>query len=183
MRSLKKTSLALALLACSACSYLDMSTAAQLNALNPLEADPADFSVYLDVPEAVGIPSGSARLGFEGTRSDTGESLSGEFTLHELPLPDGTRVYRIADADLAPMRTLQANMKKWKEEAGRKASGSISFWLQACLASETLDPDAPINVDLTLQKDGQRMPLITGLPISKFLERTESGNFLPCTDL
>lgn len=174
---------AIAVLALSACGYVDMSTAARLGSMSPLTADPADFTIYLDIPEGVELPAGSAKLGFGGTRSDTGERLSAEYVLDARQLPDGTRVYRIAEADLAPMRMLQAEMRQWKAEVGRAASGTLSVAMTPCLSGDTLDPDAPVNVDLALEDGGTPMPLIKDLPISEFLEQTESGNFLPCSDL
>jgi hypothetical protein len=131
----------LSLLLVSACSSLVPSTTAQLAQLSPLEADPAAIALAIQLPPGLVVPEGGAKMVIEATSKSTGESRRGDYVLASQPGDpaqfagdpgDSVTFYRLAKADIAPMRALQAQVADWKAADPDGTAGSFSMGLAGC---------------------------------------------------
>jgi hypothetical protein len=172
----KFTSLILIL---SACTRIVPGTALQLNALSPLEADPAGFAVAMALPVGLGIELQSARLMFMVARTDTGETRGGAFVLERVSA-DQT-IYQIAPRDLNALRALQDVARQWKTEGDDVTSGSLSVTMSPCRVGAGPADDARASVDIRIDADGPFLPLIRKGPISALAEPEQIRNMGTCS--
>ena len=136
----------LAMLALTGCSALVPSTAARLATVDPLTADPAALHLVVILPPGLAVSPGSAKLDLSADRGE--EHLGGSFALADRPLPPGVavpqgataRAFAIADADVARMRALQAEIAGWKSEG--PAKGSLGLGIGGCAIGEGPASDA-----------------------------------------
>lgn len=180
MYTLRILALSLSILAGTACSYVNTSTLARLTTLSPLEADPADFTVFISLPNDINLVPGSAKLTLQADRADTGEAFAETYILDEKRSEVGDQIYRIAPEDIPDLRTNQALARAWEAEAPEATSGTLSFTLEACKTVDTPDLNGVIQVDLSIAEDGPRMPLISDLPLSLYETQAERGKIRPC---
>lgn len=170
------------LLLLSACGTLNPVTLYQLSQVSPLEADPADFTVAIDVSKGVAIAPGSARLVLTVKRAE--DAREGQFILQRiaapgsgLPKPTGAfALFRVAQADLTRMRLLQATALGWETEDPDGTSGSLSALLTACSNAPGPAPDAVTSVFLRVAPEGAFLPLAKQVPLRQLAE----NGFYPC---
>ncbi len=148
----------------SACTSIVPGTVMRLNAISPLEADPADFAVAITLPDGLGITPNSAQLAMEVSRTDTGESRSDVFILERLQ--GDPVIYQIAPDDHADLRALQAISLQWQEENDDATSGSIGVTLAPCKIGNGPAADARVSVAIRTAQDGAFLPLIRNGPVS-----------------
>lgn len=137
----------------SGCLSLVPTTAFKASQLNPLITDPADLAAFLDLPDGLGtLPDGNI-LVLEATRDDDGTVMSQTYTLQ-----DWQGGLRIAPEDRDRFRAQQAMILEWKDGPGAK--GSLSIDLAPCAIGDGPADDARYSVDLMLEQDGPRLPLL-----------------------
>ena len=156
MKSILLSSLALLLCACTS---LVPSTALLVARLDPLTADPADLAAFLILPEGLALDETPATLTLAGVREDDGSTLSETVRLEAWQ--DG---YRIAPADHARLRAAQSRLAEWK--AGPGMSGSLSVAVSPCVTGPGPARDARYSVDILLERDGPRLPLLRNAPVA-----------------
>lgn len=163
----------------SACSNVVPSTAMRLNALSPLEADPAQFAVAITLPEGLDIEPKSARLRFNVRRSDTGETRNGNFVLQRVVA--GPAIYQVAPDDLDALRAVQAVARQWKGENPGATRGSMSVTLSPCKAGEGPADNARASIAIKVTADGPYLPLIRNGPISAVSDPEQIRKMGACT--
>jgi hypothetical protein len=177
--------LAIALgVAVTACSVIVPSTAARLSALDPLTADPAVLELVVILPPGLAVSPGSAKLELSADRGN--EHKGGSFRLVDRPaapgqdLPDGAtaRRFAIAEADVARVRALQAEIAVWKREGA--ASGSLGLGIGGCAIGEGPALDATGSVLILLRKDGPFLPLIAEGKLADLLGAEVLAAIKPC---
>lgn len=176
---MKPQILGLALLL-SACSAVVPSGIAKLYQLTPLESDPADLAVALDLPESVRIKPGTAQISFNAKRSDTGQSSDGAYELEHRQDANGLTILAVAQEDQAPLRAQQAMIRDWEAENEEATSGSISVGFEGCKATEDLDLQDEVSVLLRTQEDGRFFHLIRDAPLSDVLQVFELEKIEDC---
>ncbi len=163
------------------CATVNPITLARLATVSPLRADPADFTVFLRLPAGLDVAPGQARLVLLAERRDTGDTLEGRYVLERQDLPDGQQAWRVARPDLARLRADQARARAWKEAVPDESGGSLSLTVGGCRTDAgPIAPDATVDVGLTLERDGPRLPLISGAPVTRILDGAEMGELQPC---
>lgn len=160
------------------CGTLVPTTVARLAGVSPLNADPAGFEVALDLPQGVGVRPGSAILGFEAARSDTGEAFAQEFQLEMSPGTPPT--WRFAEADLAAIRQFQAQARAWESDAPAASSGSISVGLGPCLIGDGPAAEAVISSALRIQQGGPFLPLMRNVALLQFADAADISALPAC---
>lgn len=162
----------------SACSNLVPSTALRLNALSPIEADPADIAVAINLPEGLEIIPNSAQLMMAIRRSDTGEAREGVFVLERVPAQ--LAVFRVATEDRDALRDLQATARHWKLENDDASNGSLSVTLAPCKMGEGPAVDASASLSIRLTEGGAFLPLIQNGPVSAVVKPEQLRDMGPC---
>jgi hypothetical protein len=177
---LRPVFLAAALCALTACGYVSPMTVAHLNALSPLEADPADIAVALTLPEGIGLAEEGAVFSVEASRKDTGEALSYRAKLAEESRGD-IRILRIPKADHATLRDAQATVTAWKAERPSRGSGSFSVEATFCKTDPEIDPDATFSIAIQTEAGGAFLPLVSNAPLRRTPHIKDAiGTIEPC---
>lgn len=174
----------LGLLALSACASVVPSTAARLAAFDPLTADPAALELVLILPPGLAVTPGSARLDLSASRGR--ERRSGSFRLAERPVPPGiplpknatARGFAIAEADVARMRALQAEIAVWKREGS--ARGQFGLGIGGCAIGDAPAPDARGSVLIRVDRDAAFLPLVADGRLSDLLGPEVLRAIKPC---
>ncbi len=175
-----KPSAVLLPIALSACAMTDPLTLARLAATSPLEADPAAFEVRANLPDGLALAPGTAALTLSAARE--GETEQGRFVLAQAHDGDAT-VLRVATADLAAMRALQARINAWEESDPEGTEGSLGIEVLPCTTGAGPAADARFSIDLVTEPDGPARPLLRPVPVRRFEEtlRKEAGvGLMPC---
>lgn len=172
--------LPLALLLLAGCGSVVPTTLARLSALSPLEADPADIAVSLQLPAGLGVKPGSAKISVQAERSDTNESFSEGFVLARSTGSDGSTVYQVAASDHARFKALQDKAQSWEAENSKATSGSLSVGLEGCTIGPGPSDDATLSVSIRTEADGTFLPLIRDAALDKVLDKTEAAQMGPC---
>lgn len=165
----------------SGCATVNPVTLAKAAQIDPLSADPALFTVYLDLPEGLAIAPGGAVLSVSTTFATTGEAESGSFPLVARDV-GGMRAWTVAPDDLDRLRALQAQARDWEALDAKASSGSIALGITGCTTGAGPDPKARISADLDLDGTGARLPLIRGLTVARLLEETGGAATPACPD-
>ncbi len=168
-------SLILSLMLMPACTSLVPNTVTQLNRMDPTIADPQDFAIMIEMPEGLDFIPGSAQLRFMTQRTDTGESRSETFMLEQYE-----QTFAVADADLVPLRTLQATARRWKAENPDASNGSMGVWVAPCVVGDGPASDARVSVSIRMEQDGPFMPLVRNGPISAVAGSERIGEMKEC---
>ena len=163
----------------SACTSIVPDTALRLNALSPIEADPAGFSVAVALPEGLDIEPKSAQLRFVVIRTDTGETRNRAFVLERLVADQA--IYRVAPNDLDAFRAFQALARQWKTENDDATSGSLGVTLSPCKVGAGPVHDARASVAVQTHPDGPFMPLIRNGPISAIVGPEQIHEMRACS--
>lgn len=163
----------------SACTRIVPDTVSQLNALSPLEADPAGFAVALTLPDGLDVTPHSTRLMFAVSRADTGETRDGAFVLERASADQA--IYQIAPRDLNALRALQDVARQWKSENDDATSGSLNVTMSPCRVGAGPADDARASVDIRIDADGPFLPLIRKGPISALAEPEHIRNMGACS--
>ena len=180
---MKNFRLSLVLVSClglPACSYLNMTTANELRELDPMQSDPGQYHVTIDMPEDFGLRPGSAVLTMTGERADTGQTISGSFNLAQAETADGQTQLKIAQADLARFRGLQSEMKAWKEEIGDEAKGSFGFDMTPCRKVAVPQTDGDVSVQVVLEPGAAPLPLLQNVPVFRILDGRDPADLPQC---
>ena len=172
-------------LALAACSAIVPSTAARLAAFDPLTADPAAIELVVILPPGLAISPGTAELKLAASRGT--EQLSESFSLQDRPvttgidLPEGAsaRHFALAEADIAKMRAVQAEIAGWKREGN--ATGSFGLGVAGCSTGAGPAPDARGSVLMRVAKDAPFLPLIADGRLADLLGAKTLAAIKPCT--
>ncbi len=170
----------IALLFAAGCSNVVPSAVARLYALSPMEADPSDIAVALDLPDGIGVRPQSAKLTLTATRTDTDQTSAGTYIFSASPGSDGSTVYAVADSDFERLRAQQSLIRGWKEVADDATSGSLSVGLEGCAIGAGPTPDAVISINMRTAQDGAFFPLIRNAPITEVLDLADEDALKQC---
>jgi hypothetical protein len=166
----------LALVLLAGCASFIPATVARLAAMSPLEADPADIAVAVDLPEGLDLTADGVTLTFEATNDATGESFREELPLEQRG--DVTTVVSVPAADQPRLRAFQARARDWENTVG--ASGSISVVILPCLAGDGPAADATVDISVRLAADGPFLPLVRGGALSEVADVAEIAQLPAC---
>lgn len=163
----------------SACGFVDFDTVREFADLSPLTADPAQVTVFLDLPDGLGILPGSANVTFGADRSDTGESDREIYVLQTVEV-DGLTGLRIAPGDWPKFRGQQLRLRAWEAEADRATQGTFAVGGEPCAFGPGPAPEATASVFLQLASGGERRPLIDDAPISSWFDPADLASLPSC---
>jgi hypothetical protein len=173
----------------SACASLVPSTVAQLAAIDPARMDPGAVNVAVVMPPGMRPQPGTAVLIVEGKRSDTGEAVRLEAVLAEQPIAlagfalqpgEAAYMFQVADADLAPLRALQAQIAAWDAAAPDATTGSIAIGVGACTEGTGPAPDAEGAVFIRATAGGPLLPLVPRSRIAGLIGAGALAGLAPC---
>lgn len=155
------------LLTLGACAYISPPTVLSLSRLSPLEVDPSEIAVQIELPEGLAINQGSAKLTF--ALFDGGENalMHDEFTLVSTA-NQGKEEFRIAQKDLDDVRRLQANALRLEDNTSEDVSGSIGVHLGVCKTKDIGEKES-VSVFIQTQHNAPFKPLLKNAPISAIL--------------
>lgn len=159
-----------------ACGNVVMSTAAKLGMMSPLDEDPGQFAVALDLPEGAGIAPDGATLILFANLTSTGESRKETFILAQ-----DANVYRIDPADLPRARAIQAEVRAWERADPRDATGGLTINIEPCVIGDGPAPDATVSISIQTQPGGRFDPLVRNGPLSKVANQAERANWPQCS--
>lgn len=166
------------------CSSVVLPTAVQMRSVSPLDADPADYEIALDLPNGLDLQPGSEQLRLSATRSDTRAELGQTFVLERraasngAPEADGRLAfYRVAPADLPRFRLLQADIAEMKQAAPDATKGSLSISLEGCRLGAGPTSEATGAVWIRTVREGPFLPLVRNGPVDKLLQ---AEDLMPC---
>lgn len=152
------------------CSMLNYGTVADLRQADPLSVHPADYALVLTLPEGLDIAPGSGRLLVAVSTDET--TLQDEFVLARDVSGDSATLF-VAKADHARVLAFQKQAKALKLEDPKNASGSLGFHLLPCLQGAGPADDATLSVAIRLGENSAPQPLLTGVPVQKYLKQIE----------
>lgn len=171
----------------SACAALVPSTLAQMQALDPLTADPSAIEVALLLPSGLAVAPGTAVLRLGALYG--AETLDERFQLEVwpaaltgTPVPDGATasLFQLTKADAARMRTVQARIADWKAEDPRGTKGSLSIGLGGCGVGTGPARDARASVLIRTTADGPMLPLIRDAEVRQLIGPALFDAIAPC---
>ena len=152
------------------CSSVVMDTVDELEQLSPLEADPSQIAVAIDLPKGFAIYPESAILTMAVSRKDLGQSQSEEFVLQQSGVERA--VFKIAPTDLARLTQVQDQAHRWEVENPRATRGSVAVRALPCVLDSSADRSETFSVSLQLAANGPFMPLINQAKVSSVLSRS-----------
>ena len=152
------------------CGSVVLPTVATLNAMSPLEADPAGFEIAIVMPEGADVQKDGALIQFDMARSDTGETVSEEYALQRRTSSDGRVLFRIHPDDLNAVRAFQMKARVWEVAVPEESSGSFSLAVTACKTNVAVSPDATFSVSIRTVVDGPFLPLLRNVSVVEVLE-------------
>jgi len=165
--------LLLSLATLASCTSFNPITLARLAMLDPLEVDPGNIAVSLDLPEGLGVLPGGAALEVGVSNTVSGEAQSSQFTLAQNGTDRGN-VFRIAEADLQRMRAFQTRARDWKARYGEDAEGSLSLGLEICRAGAGPARDATLSAQISLDGGGSFLPLMRPTSVETITNQPDS---------
>ena len=169
----------------AACGRVVPSTVAQLEALSPVDTDPAILALALDLPAGQSVRPEFAALILGAKRADTGSETSHRAALVTdadpgalTAQPGGNLIaMRIAPSDIEPLRAVQAEIRRWQAEAPDSTKGSLAIALQGCTTGDGPAKDARASVWIRLEADGSFQPLLRDAPLARAFDLLDTG---PC---
>ncbi|WP_147126701.1 hypothetical protein [Shimia ponticola] len=163
----------------SACGFVDFDTVREFADLSPLTADPAEVTVFLDLPQGLGILPGSANVTFGADRSDSGESDREIYILQTVEI-DGLTGLRIDPVDWPKFRGQQLRLRAWEAEAPRATEGVFAVDGEPCAFGPGPAPTATASVFVQLASGDGRRPLIDNAPVSSWFSTADLAALPPC---
>ena len=147
-----------------ACSTVVPSTLLQMQALDPLSADPADIALQVTLPDGVALLPEAGTLDLRAELPD-GSTIGGSF-----PIVAVGDVLRIAPATYADLRAPQTKINGWKAIDPDSTTGSLSVAIAPCLTGGEIPADTRLSVAIRLEQDGPFLPLIQDAPVARALK-------------
>lgn len=168
----------------SACGSLVPGTLLQLNALDPFTADPAGFSVGLDMPDGLALEQGSVTWTFKAVHSPSGETRQLSMILDESRAQDGMVLYRLSPADVIALRAWQQALLPWRETSDGNSSLSLDVSAEGCRIAGTALPDDPrVSVFVQLAPEAPLRPLIREGSVSEFFDIEDLAALDECANV
>lgn len=173
----------------AACTSFVPATVAQLQAVSPIEVDPAAIEVAILMPAGLKPQPRSAVLSVAGRRTDTGEEAALDVILVEraitlvgVEVQPGEKVFafRVAEEDVASLRAQQAVFNVWKAEAPGASEGSLGVALGACTVGAGPAPDAAGAVYIRMAEGAPMLPLVRRAPIASLIGAEAMASIGPC---
>lgn len=167
----------------SACASLVPSTLYQLQALDPLTADPAAIEVMLELPPGLEVAPNSAILTLQA-EGPSGKLDEG-FVLVSRPIEaeetlSSTDIFRLAQADIDRMKQTQAEIARMKQADNGKTRGSLSVALGGCGVGNGPSPDARASVFIRTEPGASFLPLIKDVNVRQLIGPDLFDAIRPC---
>lgn len=165
------------------CGAVVPETAARLQALDPLRADPAALAVAVQLPAGMKVRPGAAVITIAASRG--AERLAEALTLAPrsaagVAVPEGGSVaaFGLGPAEVAQMRAIQAQVGQWK--AGGAAETSFGIGLEGCKLGDGPAPDAEGAILIRLEETGAFVPLIQPTQVAALVGEAALAAMPPC---
>ena len=158
-----------------ACSTVVPSTLWQMQALDPLTANPADIALRVDLPDSVALLPQAGTLDLRAQRRD-GSDIGGSF-----PFIAVGNVVRVAPASHADLRALQAEIAAWQAADPDGTHGSLSVGIAPCLTGDDMPETDRFSVAIRLAADGPFLPLVTDAPVVDALKAQAGDGVTRCS--
>lgn len=160
------------------CGFFDTETIQRLTNLSPLEDDPADYEVVVDLPEGLDIRPGGARFTLAAEHVDTRAVSQATYVLARRESQDGRILFRIAESDLNRLRGQQALIREWEDETNGRTQGQFGMDVDACKSGSGPDLNAPFTVSLIAEPGGAPRRLVGPTPVGQILTVVERDKLL-----
>ncbi len=165
---------------CAARSWPLTLRSAITGQFDPLTTDPAGLSVFLDLPEGLGIREGSVRLGMSVSHPERGRE-SGDWVLNPARDRQGRQVFRLSAKEAAEFRAVQAVAREWKAADAEGTAGSLSVSLGGCRTVPLSELEgARASVFVRMSPDGPERAVFRDAPISNVFTRGTVEALPPC---
>lgn len=165
--------------ALAGCGFVDFATLEEVTDLSPLTADPASVTVFLDLPDGLGILPGSANVTFGALRADTAQSDYEIYPLQTVET-DGLTGLRIAPNDWPKFRGQQMRLRGWEADAPKSTEGTFAVDGEPCAIGPGPASGATASVYLQLASGQDRQPLINDAPLTSWFSTSDLANLPPC---
>lgn len=176
-----KPLLCLSLIFLSACSSVVPSAVARLYQLTPLEADPADLAVALELPDGVQVRPGTAKIIFDARRTDIGETSKETYDLRtQTDLTSGLTVLAVDPDDYDALRAQQGLISDWEAANDEATEGSISVGFEGCKTGPGPAEDAMVSVLIRTERDGRFFALVKDATLAEVLQVLDLSEVKPC---
>ena len=171
------------------CAALVPTTAMQLSALSPLDADPAALGLALVLPGGIAVASGGVTMVIEAAYRGGGQSLrvaaklesrDGDAAIGHQP-GDSVTLYALSAADVVRLRELQRQVAIWNAQDPGGTSGSFSLGVTACTVGGGPDSDAKGSAFVKTASGGRYFPLIDNAGLRSLIGAELYDDMAPCT--
>lgn len=150
----------IASLSLSACGSVVMTTAAMLGMTNPLEADPGNYEIAVDIPDGVDVAKDGVKFTFAAKNTVLNTDQSYVYALARRETMDGRSLFRFAETDLPEIRAFQATSKQREMDNPDANSGSISVMVSFCKIGDGPADDDTFSVAIRTKPGGRFTTLI-----------------------
>ncbi|MFY0597048.1 MAG: hypothetical protein JXQ85_11510 [Cognatishimia sp.] len=168
----------LACLCLSACGSVVLQTAAELERMSPMDADPAMFAVAIDLPDGFGIFPESATMLVSVEQETLDQESKEKFTLQQSG--QQVAVFQVAANDHSRLQALQSQAREWDAKDAEATKGSIGVDLTPCLIHQNASLSETFSVAIQLAPDAPFRPLLRDVPISRILQEQELEQLPNC---
>ncbi|WP_415401146.1 hypothetical protein [Tateyamaria sp. SN3-11] len=158
-----------------ACSTVVPGTLLEMQAIDPLSADPADIALRVDLPDSVALLPQAGTLDLRAQHRD-GSNLAGSF-----PIVAVGDVVQVAPASHAELRALQARISAWNTADPDGTKGSLSVGIAPCLTGDQMPETDRFSVAIQLKSGGPFLPLITGASVADALKGQAGDGVTRCS--
>lgn len=154
------------------CTSLVMSTVMALDDLDPMTADPAGFSVALDVPAPLAMVEDKVFFEFAAVRGETGDRQGGRFVLAASRDDAGRTVYRLPPEGIDAVRAAQQDAATWAGTGDNELS--IGVTVDFCRTADvTVPDDIRFSIFIQLAQDAPMLPLVRNSRVTEVIEAQE----------
>jgi len=149
------------------CGYFDSDTIERLTNVSPLEADPGQYEVVVNLPDGLDIPRGGAVLNVTAQRPDTHASSRGRYVLQRRETSEGALLFRVDPADLPKLKAQQALIRDWEAETGGASSGTFGVDVDACRSGDGPDLNGLMSISLIDGAGSAHRVLVPPTPVGQ----------------
>lgn len=155
-----------------------VETVAELERLSPLEADPGQIAVAIDLPDGFAIHPDSAIMSMSVAQKNLGQSRAEEFVLEQTGAV--WTVFRVAQADFERLAEIQDLARSWETEDPKATKGSFSVGALPCVKNSDADRSETFSISIQLATDAPFKPLVRNAKVSSILNRFELKELPVC---
>jgi hypothetical protein len=156
-----------AVLCLAGCGSFDGAAVQKLTSLSPLDVNPGQYEVLVNLPEGLDIQPQGASLRIAAQRTDTRAVSEETYVLARADTSSGTSIYKIAPEDLPRLQAQQSLIREWESQG--QSQGQFGFDVEGCTVDNGPDLDALMSVSVKDTADNSLIPVIQPTPIRNIM--------------